>query len=361
MSRETNEDRLFGILEEEKQRLKVFRDHLKYVLQANLEKFRSFQLELNEFADWTLSEFNEWKKGLIPPTSVRRAFVDEDDSDEEALRRSLRKLYRHHLRRLKRGLHRRRFNEKRFFFDWFSNLFNRNRSNDDNSNSQSGNLFDWRTKSVVSSVKNQLKCGSCYAFATATILETLYARKTNSQTIIEFSPQQLTDCSSNGNNGCQGGNFPGGVRYVMEQGGRIATDASYPYVGQKQACRTTNLNQISLGNVQYNAIPEGDETKLAEALTTHGPVFIGIDADSRLFMFYKSGVLKINNCPTRRSEMDHAMTVVGYGYDNILKTPYWIIKNSWGTKWGENGYLRLVKDAGNMCGVATMAYYGTLT
>lgn len=328
-----------------------------------MEKLRTFQLELNEFADWTLEEFNGLKKGLIPSTSLRREFIDEQDS-EESVRRSLRKLFRHHLRRSKRGLHRRRLNEKRFLLDWFSNLFNRDRnnnSNNNNNNNQATNVFDWRTRSVVSSVKDQLKCGCCYAFATATILETLYAMKTNSQTIVEFSPQQITDCSANGNNGCQGGNFGPSVRYVMQEGGRIATAASYPYAGQRQACKTNNLNHINLGNVQYNPIPEGDETKLAEAVTNHGPVFIGIDADSRLFMFYKAGVLKIDNCPTRRQDMDHAMVIVGYGYDNVVRAPYWIIKNSWGTKWGENGYLRLAKDSGNMCGVASMAYYGKLT
>jgi C1A family cysteine protease len=185
--------------------------------------------------------------------------------------------------------------------------------------------------------------------------------KSKSQNIIDFSPQQIADCSSNGNNGCNGGNFPPSVRYLMGQGGKIATEASYPYAGKKQACKTNNLNQIQLGNIEYGAIPEGDEKKLAEAVTTYGPVFIGLDADSRLFMFYKAGVLKINNCPMRRQDMDHAMVIVGYGYDNALKMSYWIIKNSWGTKWGESGYLRLAKDSGNMCGVASMAYYGKLT
>lgn len=359
-SRERRREIPLEFLDEERTRFRVFRDHLKYVLQSNLEKLRTFQLEMNEFADWTLQEFKDWKTGLINADNSRRAFdMDDDDEDsEEAIRRSLKKLYRHHLRRMKRGLHRRRLNEKRFFFDWFSNLFNRHRHNGGN---QTSNVFDWRTKSAVSSVKNQLKCGCCYAFATATILETLYAMKTNSQTVIDFSPQQIADCSSGGNNGCHGGNFPPSVRYLMGQGGRIATEASYPYAGQKQSCRTDNLNLINLGNIEYNPLPEGDETKIAEALTTHGPIFIGIDADTRSFMFYRAGVLKINNCPTRRQDMDHAMVIVGYGYDNIVRSPYWIIKNSWGTKWGENGYLRLAKDSGNMCGVASMAYYGKLT
>ena len=348
-------NKIFLFVEEEKERLRIFRDHLKYVLKSNLEKLRTYQLELNEFADWTSEEFDRWKKGLIIPASIRRDWIDE----EESLRRSLEKLYRrrYQTRRWKRSLFRKRTMDRRFLVDWFKNIFHRG---GDDSN-QTNNIFDWRTKGVVSSVKNQLKCGCCYAFATATIMETLYAMKTNSQTVIDFSPQQIADCSSNGNNGCTGGNFPPSVQFLSGQGGKIATEASYPYVGKKQSCRTDNLNQITLGNIAYVSIPEGDEGKLVEALTTHGPIFIGLDADSRHFMFYKSGVLKVKNCPTRRQDMDHAMVVVGYGYDNAVQTPYWIIKNSWGTRWGENGYLRLAKDSGNMCGVASLAYYGKLT
>jgi len=328
---------------------------LKYVLESNLEIFRTFQLELNEFADWTLDEFNSLKKGLVVSTDLRRDIIKDNQNDHDSFRRSLKKLYQHHyyLKRLKRNLNKGRFQNKRLFRDWLWNLFHRNQNKN-----QSTDIFDWRTKNVVSNIKNQLKCGCCYAFATATIMETLYAIKTKSSTIVEFSAQQLADCS---NNGCKGGNFPPSVRYLLEQGGKIATEASYPYAGKKQTCKTNDLNQISLGNIEYGSIPEGDENNMAQALVNYGPLFIGLDADSYRFMFYRSGVLQIKNCPTRRQDMDHAMVVVGYGYDNVLKIPYWIIKNSWGTKWGENGYLRLAKDAGNMCGIASMAYYGKLT
>ncbi|CAF1360292.1 unnamed protein product [Adineta steineri] len=338
----TKYNRVYSSIDEEKERFRVFRDHLRYVLESKLEKLRTYELELNEFADWTLEEFDLFKKGLIISTSLRRTIIDNQ--------------YHYHLRRIKRNLNKRRYKNKRFFRDWFSNLIHGN----DKNNNQSTDLFDWRTKSIVSSVKNQLKCGCCYAFATATVLETLYVLKTKSQNIIDFSAQQIADCSSNGNNGCSGGNFPPSVRYLLGQGGKIATEASYPYAGKKQTCNTNNLNQIDLGNIEYGAIPEGDEKNLAEVLMNYGPIFIGLDADSKRFMFYKSGVLQIKNCPTRRQDMDHAMVVVGYGYDNILKIPYWIIKNSWGTKWGEHGYLRLAKDSGNMCGIASMAYYGKL-
>jgi C1A family cysteine protease len=364
-------DTILCNLDQEKQRFRVFRDHLKYVLESNLQKLRSFQLELNEFADWTLEEFNSMKKGLVISTGLRRQIFEEIDHDRDSVRRSLDKLHQrhHHARRSKRNLlHSRnnnKFDNKRGFTSWLWNLINTgtntsNTSNTSNNAGQSQTSFDWRSKNVIGSVKNQLNCGCCYAFATASILESLYAIKTKSKTVTEFSPQQITDCSANGNNGCNGGNFPPSIRYIMGQGGSIATLASYPYAGQKQACKTSGLNNINLGNIQFGGITEGDEKALAEALVNYGPIFIGLDADSKLFMFYKSGILSINNCPTRRQDMDHAMVVVGYGYDKDLKMSYWIIKNSWAEKWGENGYFRLAKDKSNMCGVASMAYFAKL-
>ena len=83
------------------------------------------------------------------------------------------------------------------------------------------------------------------------LLESLYAIKTKSENVIDFSPQQIIDCSSNGNNGCNGGNFPPSIRYILGQGGKIATLASYPYAGKKQTCKTSGINQINLGNIQY--------------------------------------------------------------------------------------------------------------
>ncbi|CAF3966931.1 unnamed protein product [Rotaria sordida] len=347
---------------EEGARLHIFRDHLKYVLESNLQKLRTFQLELNEFSDWTLAEFNALKKGLNVPASLRRDFID-DESDADEAQRSLSKFYQrhYHARRLKRNLKKRRYKDRRFLIDWFDKFFNKDKDKNKNNTDQQSKVFDWRTKNVVSSIKNQGKCGSCYAFATVAVMETLYAIKTKSQNVIDFSPQQIVDCSSDGNDGCDGGNFPPSVNYLSAKGGKIATNASYPYAEKQQSCRTSGINEIDLGKVEFGAIPLGDEKKMAEALTNYGPIFIGLDADSELFMFYKNGILQIDNCPKRRQDMDHAMTIVGYGYDDALQTPYWIIKNSWGIKWGENGYLRLIKDAGNMCGVASMAYYGKLT
>jgi C1A family cysteine protease len=301
----------------------------------------------------TEEEFKSLKTGLLIPTSF------DDQDDQESVRRSSSQVHQDnsHLRRSKRNLHRKGSKERRFFSDWFWDIFNK----DDNDDIKLPDEFDWRTKGVVSGIKNQEGCGSCYAFATTAVMESLYAIKTQSENVTNFSPQQIVDCSSNGNSGCHGGLFEPSVKYLSGQGGKIATEDSYPYVGREETCKTAGVNQINLGNIESGSISKGNEKKLAKALVKYGPIFIGLNYNSDL-RFYKSGILNVANCPNRRRDMGHALTLVGYGYDNALQKPYWIIKNSWGaTDWGENGYLRLAKDAGNMCGVATMASYAKLT
>ena len=359
---------MFFTSEEEQQRLNIFMQRIEYVLNMNLVESTTFQLELNGFADWTIEEFDAFKKGLITESKLQRRVFHDRSKDEDSFRRSLKRLYRNHyyLRRIQRSMIKRRhdlaYDEKRGLIDWITDLFS---SNSDGTvkttpatTTTQPTSFDWRTKNVVSSVKNQLTCGSCYAFATTEVLESVYAIQTK-KSVVEFSPQQLVDCST-GNHGCNGGNFVNSIRYFAGQGGKIATLASYPYTGVNKTCKTSGISQLSLGNVQYKSITLGDEKGMADALVKYGPIFIGLDVDSKLFMFYKSGVLSISNCPTSIQNIDHALVAVGYGYDTALKMSYWIIRNSWGQTWGENGYVRLAKDKGNMCGVTTMAAYATL-
>ncbi|CAF1168803.1 unnamed protein product [Rotaria sordida] len=335
--------RIYSSNRQEGERLRIFVRHLKYVLKSNFKKTRTYQLGLNQFSDWTLAEFDALKKGLKVSRSLARFYQRH-----------------YHARRLKRNLQKHRYNDRRFSDNWFDKVLNQDQHNNDTSSLPK--TFDWRTKTVVSPIKSQGGCGSCYAFASVAVLESVYAIKTNSKNVTEFSPQQIVDCSNNGNSGCYGGLFQPTIEYFKEKGGKIATDASYPYVGRTdESCRKDGINEIDLGQIEYIDIPVGDEKQMAEVLINNGPIFIGLDADSELFMFYKSGVLKIDNCPNDREDMDHAMVIVGYGYDEKLKLPYWILKNSWGVKWGESGYLRLIKDADNMCGIATMASYAKLT
>jgi C1A family cysteine protease len=193
-------------------------------------------------------------------------------------------------------------------------------------------------------------------------MESLYALKIKSQNPVNFSPQQLVDCSTSyGNYGCSGGLFQPSVKYFTAQSGKIATLASYPYTAKQGSCKTTGLSQVNLGTIKYTDIKQGDEKGLADALVKYGPMFIGLHVSDDALMFYQSGVVKINNCKNGRNDIEHALALVGYGYDNSLKLSYWTIKNSWGADWGENGYVRLAKDAGNMCGVTTLASWATLS
>jgi len=259
--------------------------------------------------------------------TIKRAY-------QTSARRSSSALYKDHphLRRSKRNLHRQREDD------------------------QSTDGFDWRTKGVVASIKNQEVCGSCYAFATVAVLESAYAIKTKSQNVINFSPQQIVDCSrSNGNGGCCGGNFEPTVKYVLEQDGKIGTEDSYPYAEKEQRCKTYGVDQIDLGNIDYHQIPKGDEKAMAEALANYGPMYLAINAGGAFSMFYEKGIIKTDDCSP--DQLDHAVVLVGYGYDNELQMPYWVIKNSWGTGWGEDGYFRMARDSGNMCGVASEAWH----
>jgi len=349
----------FSILDEEKQRIQIFRDHLKSVLQSNLQEGITFKLGMNHLSDLTKEEFLQFSTGLVPPTDSQ--VINDNENNQESVGRRLTELDddQYEFTRLKRSLHRRRHKNERFFADWF--WFNKNSSTTTGSTPNT-NGFDWRTQKVVTSIKDQGQCGACYAFASVAVMESLYAIKIKSQNPTDFSPQQLVDCSgSSGNNGCNGGLFQPSVKYFTGQGGKIATLASYPYTAKQGTCRTSGINQVNLGTIQYTNINQGDEKGLADALVKYGPMFIGLHVSDNAFMFYRSGVVKINNCLNGRGDMQHALTLVGYGYDNSLNLPYWIIKNSWGTNWGESGYVRLAKDAGNMCGVTTLASWATLS
>jgi len=319
---------------------------------------------LNEYADWTLEEFNAVKKGLVVPKSIRRNMIN-NENNEESYRRSLLKLYqdRFQSRRLKRNLQQ-KFRNRELSEDWIQNFFNENNDQAKRRSSTvtpSSNGFDWRSHNVVSAIKDQGQCGSCYSFATTEVMESAYAIKTKSQNVLTFSPQQIVDCSaSDGNYGCDGGNFEPSVSYLSLQGDKIATAASYPYVGVQESCKTNGVNDIQLGNIVYTPIAQGDETAMAQALVSTGPMYIAINANTYQFMYYSAGVLEVEDCANTLYDLDHAVVAVGYGYDSVLQKSYWIVRNSWGTDWGENGYVRMAKDEGNMCGVATEAYSTTL-
>merc|ERR1711976_88464 len=172
---------------------------------------------------------------------------------------------------------------------------------------------DWRTKGAVTPVKNQGQCGSCWAFSTIGGLEGAWEIGTG--TLTSMSEQQLVDCSK-ANLGSNGGIMESGFQF--EQGVNVATESSYPYTARDGSCKSSGYS---------TAIPRGGVTG------------------------YKSGGVITSGCGT---QLDHGVTAVGYTSD------YFIVKNSWGASWGNNGYV-YISTSGNVCGIHSDASYPTVS
>jgi cathepsin L len=212
---------------------------------------------------------------------------------------------------------------------------------------------DWRTKNAVTKVKDQGKCGSCYAFSAIGALEGAHALAHDK--LISFSEQNVVDCSiPYGNHGCNGGTIAQSFHYIIDNNG-IDTESSYPYKGSQKQC---NFQRDGIGGSQAGSvmIPSGSEKQLEAAVATAGPVAVAIDASSNAFRFYEKGIFDEPNCST--SKLTFSALIIGYGKTN--GKDYWLVKNSWGPNWGMKGYIMMSKDRSNQCGIATEAYFPTL-
>jgi len=215
--------------------------------------------------------------------------------------------------------------------------------------------IDWTTSGCITAIKNQGQCGSCYAFASVAALEYYNCKKLNRLTVL--SEQNIIDCTNNvtyGNLGCNGGYTFASFQYVQNQGG-IDKSSSYPYAAKVGSCQYKSRNSAGTCAGWVRVLPWGNETALQQVVGTVGPVTVLIDASLTTFQLYKSGVYDDQAC-NRTVNVDHAVTAVGYA-TTANGTDYWLIKNSWGTTWGMNGYLWLARNDNNLCCVATFPYY----
>jgi len=194
---------------------------------------------------------------------------------------------------------------------------------------------DWTTQGVVTPVKNQGDCGSCWAFSATGSTECEYAIKNG--VLNSLSEQQLVDCSyAEGNLGCDGGEMDAAFKYIEKEGG-LCTETEYPYTGTDGICKASSCGTLYNPITGYTDVTVDDETALETAVVS-GCVSVAIEADQYAFQYYSSGVLT-GTCGT---SLDHGVLVVGYGTDGSQE--YWLVKNSWGTSWGEEGYVLICRD-----------------
>ena len=211
--------------------------------------------------------------------------------------------------------------------------------------------YDWRDYGRVSGVKDQGSCGSCWAFSTVGNLEGLYYA--NKGVMKTFSEQMIVDCDTS-DSGCNGGLMEYTFTWLKNNGGLMYED-DYPYVGVKQTCNSDSSKYADFKVTGYKKLGSSwstwsavDEEEVKEFLYETGPLAIALNANP--LQTYTGGILDLTStkCPT--SGINHAVTLVGYGHDTATGLDYWIVKNSWGTSWGEDGYFRIRRGNGT-CGI----------
>ena len=213
---------------------------------------------------------------------------------------------------------------------------------------------DWRDTNKVPAVRDQGSCGSCYTFACLAAVESrlLIAGSKYTYKNLDLSEQQLVDCSTEqGNKGCSGGSLVFTFRHIKKNG--IMAESAYPYTETEGTCAYVSSKKVVTISGQ-SMVTSNDEDALAEAVA-EGPVAVAIDASTIKFQLYSTGVFDDSNCSS--TELNHGVAAIGYGTESGVD--YWLVRNSWGASWGQEGYIKMVRNKNNQCGIAAGAAYPT--
>lgn len=299
--------KVYDSFEEEIVRMENWLKNMAHIEQHNFEYAigqKTFKLGMNHYGDMTSKEFGEIYNGFKPNKKSPK-FKTQGE------------LYKDHL------------DEKE----------------------EIAKEVDWRDHGLVTEVKDQGQCGSCWAFSSTGALEGQMMAKFGK--LPDLSEQNLVDCSRDeGNQGCNGGLMDAAFEYVKHQEG-LDDEDFYPYEGvDTPPCRYEKSHRAA-DDTGYKMIPEGDEKALKHALAKVGPVSVAIDASNPSFQFYESGVYYEPHCSPEN--LDHGVLAVGYGKEG--KDKYWLVKNSWSDAWGDEGYIKMARNKDNHCGIASYAVY----